>query len=58
LESSDGTAGAVIYVLAMVGVIVAVDVLFLKHQFWERLLVNIAIVAAFATVYARLFKRP
>ncbi|HXB16238.1 MAG TPA: hypothetical protein VNV44_10910 [Solirubrobacteraceae bacterium] len=48
----------VLYVLAMVGVIVGVDVLFLKHQFWARLIVNIAIVGVFGAVYLRLLKRP
>jgi hypothetical protein len=48
----------VLYVLAMVGIIVGVDVLFLRHQFWARLIVNVAIVAVFATVYFKFLKRP
>jgi len=51
-------AGAVLYVLAMVLVIVGVDVLFLRHHFWPRLIVNVVIVAVFATVYVRFLKRP
>ena len=40
--------GNVLYVLAMVAVVVGVDVLFFRHRFWERLLVNIGIVMVFA----------
>ena len=41
----------VLYVLAMVAIIVSVDILFLKNQFWERLGVNIGIVLVFGVVY-------
>ena len=47
-----------LYVLAMVAVVVGVDVLFLRHQFALRLIVNIAIVVAFGAVYLRFLKRP
>jgi len=47
----------VLYVLAMIAIVVGVDVLFLKHQFWPRLLVNIGIVAAFGAVYLLFLKR-
>ena len=40
-----------LYVLVMVVIIVGVDVLFLKHLFWPRLLVNVGIVVVFAAVY-------
>src|SRR6202034_1346944 len=40
-----------LYVVALVVVIVGVDVLFLSHLFWPRLLVNIGIVVVFAAVY-------
>jgi len=40
-----------LYVVALVVVIVGVDVLFLKHLFWPRLLVNIGIVVVFGAVY-------
>jgi hypothetical protein len=40
-----------IYVLAMVAVIVGVDFAFLRGLFWQRLLVNAAIVLAFAAFY-------
>jgi hypothetical protein len=47
----------VLYVLALVAVVVAVDVLFLRHHFWARLIVNVGIVAAFAAVYLAFLKR-
>ena len=47
-----------LYVLAMVVIIVGVDVLFLRHQFWPRLLVNVGIVVAFGAVYFAFVKRP
>ena len=47
-----------LYVLAMVVIIVGVDVLFLKHQFVPRLLVNIGIVVVFGAAYFAFFKRP
>jgi hypothetical protein len=46
-----------LYVIVMVAVVVGVDVLFLRHQFWPRLLSNIGIVAVFAAVYFWLLKR-
>jgi hypothetical protein len=48
----------VLYVLAMVAVVVGVDVLFFRHQFWPRLIVNVAIVVVFATFYLRFLKHP
>jgi hypothetical protein len=42
---------AALYVLAMVGVIVGVDVLFLRHHLLARLISNVAIVVVFAAVY-------
>jgi len=50
-------AGAVLYVLALVAVVVGVDVLFFRHRFWERLIVNIGIVLVFAAFYLRFLKR-
>ena len=41
----------VVYVLTLVVVVVGVDILFFRHHFWERLIVNIGIVLAFATFY-------
>jgi len=47
---------AVLYVLAMVAVIVAVDVLFFRNHFWARLMVNIGIVLVFTAFYMRFLK--
>ncbi len=51
-------AAIVLYVLAMVAVVVGVDVLFFRHQFWARLLVNVGIVLVFLAFYFRFLKRP
>ena len=48
----------VLYVLAMVAVIVGVDILFFRHQFWARLLVNVGIVLVFGAFYLRFLRRP
>jgi hypothetical protein len=49
--------GLVLYVLVLVAVVVAVDVLFFKHLFWERLIVNVGIVVVFAAFGLRFLKR-
>jgi hypothetical protein len=46
-----------LYVVALVVVVVGVDVLFLRHQFWPRLLVNIGIVVLFGAGYFLFLKR-
>jgi hypothetical protein len=51
-------AAVVLYVLAMVAVVVGVDVLFFRHQFWARLIVNVGIVLVFGAFYLWLLKRP
>jgi hypothetical protein len=51
-------ATVVIYVLALVAVVVGVDVLFFRHHFLERLLVNVGIVLVFAAFYLAFVKRP
>ena len=51
-------AAIVLYVLALIAVIVGVDVLFLRHHTWERLIVNVGIVLVFAAIYFRFLKRP
>jgi hypothetical protein len=51
-------AAVVLYVLALIAVVVGVDVLFFRHQFWERLAVNIGIVLIFVAFYFRFLKRP
>jgi hypothetical protein len=48
----------VLYVVAMVAVIVAVDFVFFRNRFWERLIVNIGIVVVFAAFYLRFLRRP
>jgi protein-S-isoprenylcysteine O-methyltransferase Ste14 len=47
-----------LYVVALVAVVVGVDVLFFRHDFWPRLIVNVGIVLVFAAVYLRFLKRP
>lgn len=46
-------ASLVLGVVAMVGIIVAVDVLILRHHFWPRLMVNVGVVLVFAGFYLR-----
>jgi len=48
----------VLYILMWAAVIIAVDFLFFKNEFWERLTVNIGIVLIFAAFYFRFLKRP
>ena len=48
-----GRATVVLYVLALVGVVVGIDLLFFKHHFWARLMVNVGIVLVFAAFYLR-----
>ena len=47
-----------LYVVVMAVVIVAIDFLFFKSRFWERLTVNVGIVLVFAAFYFRFLKRP
>ena len=51
------TVAIVLYVLALVAGIVAVDVLFLRHHVWTRLAVNVGIVVVWATFYLTFLKR-
>ena len=51
-------AAIVLYVLALIAVVVGVDILFFRHHFWARLIVNVGIVLVFAAVYFRFLKRP
>jgi len=46
----------VVYVLALVAVVVGVDVLFFRHHFWERLIVNVGIVLVFLAFGLRFLK--
>ena len=47
-----------LYVAALVAVVVGVDILFFRHHFWERLIVNVGIVLVFVVFYLRFLKRP
>ena len=40
----------VLVLVVMVGLIVGLDLLFLRDHFWARLIVNVAIVAVFLTI--------
>jgi hypothetical protein len=46
------------YVVAMIAVIIAVDVLIFRNYFWERLMVNIGIVLVFVAFYLRYLRHP
>ncbi len=48
----------VLFVLIMIAVIVSVDLLFFRNQFWERLMANIGIVLVFIAFYLRFLKNP
>jgi hypothetical protein len=45
------SAATVLYVVAMVGVVVGVDVLFFQGHVWERLAANVGIVLVFVAFY-------
>ena len=51
-------AAVALYVLAMVAIVVGVDVLFLRNQFWARLITNVGIVLVFVAFYLWFLKRP
>lgn len=48
----------VLYILLLAAVIVAVDILFFKQRFWERLAANVGIVLLFVAFYVRFVKHP
>jgi uncharacterized membrane protein YfcA len=48
----------VLYVTAMIGAIVGLDIAFFRHRFWERLMLNVGIVLVFAAFYLRFVRRP
>ena len=50
-------AGLVLYVITMVVVIVTLDILFLRHHVWLRLIVNVGIVLVFGAVYLVVLRR-
>jgi hypothetical protein len=49
-------AATVLYVFALVAAVVGVDILFFRHHFWERLIVNVGIVLVFVAFYLRFLK--
>jgi hypothetical protein len=51
-------AAIALYILALIALVVGVDVLLFRHQFWARLIVNVGIVLVFAAFYLRFLKRP
>jgi len=51
-------AAVVLYALALVAVVVGVDILFFRHDFWERLIANVGIVLVFGAFYLRFLKHP
>jgi hypothetical protein len=48
---------AVIGLVLMIAVIVSVDLLFLRNQFWIRLIVNIGIVLVFIALYFAVLRK-
>lgn len=50
------TAVGALYVIAMAGVVVAVDVLFFRSHVWERLAVNVGLVLVFVAFYLRFLR--
>jgi hypothetical protein len=52
------SATAALYVLAMVVVVVGVDLLFFRQQFWPRLMVNVGIILIFIAFYLRFVRHP
>lgn len=48
----------VLYILALIAIVVGVDLLFFADRTWERLIVNLGIVLAFAAFYFRFLKYP
>ena len=47
-----------LYVLLMVALIVAIDLLFFRNRFWQRLAVNVGMVLVFLAFYFRFLRRP
>lgn len=45
-----------IFLASIIVVIVAVDLLFFRDRFWERLIVNVGIILIFAAFYLRFLK--
>ena len=54
--SGNEKMSVVLYIAVMIAVVVSVDLLFFRHQFWARLMANIGIVLVFAAFYLRFLK--
>ena len=50
------SAVGALYVVAMVGVVVGVDVVFFRGHPWERLAANVGIVLVFVAFYFRFLR--
>ena len=48
----------VLYIVVMAAIIIAVDILFFKGRFWERLIANVGIVLTSLAFYLRFFRNP
>ena len=48
--------GLALYVLALVAIIVGVDIVFFRHRFWPRLIVDVGIVLVFIAVHLRFLR--
>ncbi len=42
----------------MAAVVVTVDILFFRNQFWERLMANVGVVLVFVAFYFRFLNHP
>ena len=51
-----GRTTGILYAASMAAIVVAVDLLFFRNRFWERLMANIGIVLVFAAFYFRFLK--
>jgi hypothetical protein len=49
-------ATGAVYLVAMAGVVVVLDVLFFRGHFWERLAANVGVVLVFAAFYFRFLR--
>jgi hypothetical protein len=56
LAEMDRPVAIVLYGVTMAAVIVGVDLVFFRHLFWGRLIVNIGIVLVFAAFYLKFLK--
>ena len=50
-------AAVALYVVTLIAVVVAVDVLFFRNHVWERLMANVGIVLVFAAFALRFLRR-